>query len=403
MNHKRLYATAWGHFSNDVLTSSVAVILTVILRNDLHSTTSQIGFGVMCTTFAAALTQPLFGILADHWRGRWLGAASIAWSAIFFALAAFMPSYPLLITCLTVGALGSGAFHPVGMINASYAGGSNPTTATSIFFFLGQSGLALGPFVAGLMTQFMDFRLGMLLMALGMLPAIVLMTLHLNTPIELAYTKAEAKPTSATQAAQRARHRNTAIVVMAFVLFIAARAATTQTMATLLPKYFADQAYLPSVYGAMIGVFSFAGAIGTFVGGYLGDRMNRRLLLFISALLSVPFCYLMLHADGQLFFVAAALAGSLLNIPHSILLVMAQRLLPARQGMIGGSVLGFMFVSGAAFAWIASWFADRVGLPTVLTVLAFVPLLAALSALFLPPTRPVVVVSDTVTAPAAAD
>ena len=44
---------------------------------------------------------------------------------------------------------------------------------------------------------------------------------------------------------------------------------------------------------------------------------------------------------------------------------------------------------GAATAALASWFADWTGLPIVLMVLAFMPLGAALCALFLPTTRAV--------------
>jgi len=74
-------------------------------------------------------------------------------------------------------------------------------------------------------------------------------------------------------------------------------------------------------------------------------------------------------------------------VPHSILLVMAQKLLPKRKGMIGGAVLGFMFASGAAVTWGASIAADIVGLSTVLTVLVLLPIGAGISALVLPSTR----------------
>jgi hypothetical protein len=66
---------------------------------------------------------------------------------------------------------------------------------------------------------------------------------------------------------------------------------------------------------------------------------------------------------------------------------MAQRLLPARKGMIGGAVLGLMFASGAAMAGLASWVADFVGLPLVLSVIALLPIGAGLCALMLPSTR----------------
>ena len=61
-----------------------------------------------------------------------------------------MPNYPALIFCLTIGAWGSGAFHAAGMVNANASGGTRyPTMATSVFFLFGQTGLAVGPIVAG--------------------------------------------------------------------------------------------------------------------------------------------------------------------------------------------------------------------------------------------------------------
>lgn len=400
MQLKRLSAIAFGHFSIDILSSSIALILTV-LSGKFDLTISQIGLAAMIYTFAASLTQPLFGILADYVRGRWLAAISVAWTATFFGLAAFMPNYALLVTCLTVGALGSGAFHPVGIINAAAAGGPYPTTATSIFFLLGQSGLALGPIIAGLILQSMDIAVGMPLMALGVVPAVLLMGVYLRTPmLSTAPAKARAQ---ASASAQNNSARNTLLVGIAFILVITLRVTTSQSLVTLLPKYLADLGYQPAVYGAMVGIFSFGGAIGTFIGGYLGDRYSRRALLFLATLLSIPFSYGLLHTTGWLFWPMAALAGGLLNVPHSILVVMAQEFLPKRQGMMGGAALGFTFASGAAMAWVASWFGDLVGLAPVLSVLAFIPIGAALSALALPPAHARTVAESPAAVPAAAD
>ena len=400
MQIKRLSAIAFGHFSIDVLSSSIALILTV-LSAKFELSISQIGLAAMIYTFAGSLTQPFFGILADYMRGRWLGAISVTWTALFYGLAAFMPNYPLLVTCLTIGALGSGLFHPVGMINAAAAGGPYPATATSIFFLLGQSGLALGPIVAGFVLQSMNIEVGMPLMALGALPAVLVMAVYLSSPMMVASkgkAPALSAPTGQSNVARRALW-----VGIAFMLVITLRVTTSQSLVTLLPKYFADLGYQPALYGSMIGIFSLGAAIGTFVGGYLGDRYSRRNLLFVATLLSVPFSYGLLHTTGWLFWPLAFLAGALLNVPHSVLVVMAQEFLPKRQGMMGGAALGFTFASGAVMAWIASWFADLVGLAPVLSILAFVPIGAALSALTLPAAQPRTIEDSSISAPATAD
>ena len=68
MNAKRLGAISFGHFAIDILNSSIAIILVSVSQQwDLSN--SQIGFGAMVYTFAASLTQPFFGLLADRWRG----------------------------------------------------------------------------------------------------------------------------------------------------------------------------------------------------------------------------------------------------------------------------------------------------------------------------------------------
>ncbi len=154
-----------------------------------------------------------------------------------------------------------------------------------------------------------------------------------------------------------------------------------------MPRYFDDLGYNPAFYGAILTVFTLGGAAGTFSGGYLGDKYNRRIVIFVSAIASVPFLFGMLNSTEVVLMVLAVIAGFLLNIPHSILIVMAQQLLPAHKGMMGGAVLGFMFASGAVAAWLASLVADVVGLQPVLLVLTIFPIGAGICALLLPSTR----------------
>jgi FSR family fosmidomycin resistance protein-like MFS transporter len=382
MQIRRLSAASLGHFAIDVLNSSVAMILTYLSgRFDLS--VSQIGFGAMVYTIFAAMTQPVFGVLADRWRGRWLAAIGVLWTAIFFALAALMPNYPALLFCLTIGAWGSGAFHAAGMVNANAAGGvRHPTTAMSVFFLFGQAGLAVGPILAGFYLE----RVGLAAMpyvAALALPVIVLMFLWLHQPIQ----DEPAAPTSSTGAATSQARNAALLVIVLFILLIALRSTTSQSFTTLLPKFFDDQGIPPSLYGQMLGVFGICGALGTFLGGMLGDRFNRRMVIFLSTVAAAPFCLLLLNTTGWLFLLAAGAAGVFLNIPHSIILIMAQQLLPTRKGLVGGLVLGFMFASGAVSTWIASWFADQFTLYSVLMWVAVLPFIAAFCALLLPSTR----------------
>lgn len=379
--NKRLFAATYGHLSIDIINSSVAMIL-VAVSDEFDLSISKIGFAALLYQICAAMSQPLFGSITDRLRGRWVGAVGLLWTLIWYSVAVLMPSYFLFITALMVGGLGSGAFHAAGLLNASVSGGERPTMATSVFFVGGQSGLALGPILAGLLLA----RYGlwsMTWLALAMLPAVVLMLLYMNEPLPVAVHVQ--RPDSAGESARRGAVQGAAVLlVTAFILLITFRSGTAQTFATLLPKYYDTLGISSARYGFMLGLFAFAGAIGTFVGGFLGDRYNQRWLLFGVMMAAAPFCFLMLVSSGWVFAVAAIVAGILLSVPHSIILVAAQHLAPHRRGLVGGLVLGYMFAAGSLVAWFASLAADRVGLAVVLMVVAWLPVLAAFTALMLP-------------------
>lgn len=148
MKKGRLLSISLGHMFSDILSSSVAMILTM-MAGQFELEPSGIAFGALLYTICSSLTQPFFGLWADKLRGRWLAPAGLLWTMLFFMTIPFVPSYGVMLSLLCVGALGSAAIHTAGMLIAPDAGGRYSTTATSFFFVLGQVGLAVGPFFAG--------------------------------------------------------------------------------------------------------------------------------------------------------------------------------------------------------------------------------------------------------------
>jgi FSR family fosmidomycin resistance protein-like MFS transporter len=378
MNLKRLSAVSIGHFAIDILNSSVAMILTV-LAVPFAISNGQIGLGIMLYQLVGSLSQPVFGWLADRLSGRWLGALGLLWTATFFSLATFAQDYVFLVTMMTLASLGSGAFHPQGAMVASDAGGRRSSSSTAIFFLLGQMGLAFGPIIAGLVLQYLDLA-GARLVALATLPAVALMAYGLYSPIA---ARKEGDPQAAAKAKRAPSVDRRLGVIVAFAVFVALRATVQQSYYGLLPKFFADQNFEPATYGFLVGVFSTTLAIGTLVGGILGDRMTHRTLLMWASAFTAPFTYAMLFVDGGLYLLLAGVAGFLVGIPHSVLVVMAQNLLPKRQGLASGAVLGFMFATGAAGTGIVGWVADYTGMAASLHGVALLPIGATIAAFFL--------------------
>ena len=395
MNLRRLSAVSFGHMAIDILNASIAMILAV-LAVPFSISNAQIGLGSMAYALMGSLSQPFFGVLADRFGGRWLGAVGLLWTAVFYYAATFSQNYFTLIAFMTVASLGSGAFHPQGAMNAGAAGGHKATTGTSVFFLLGQMGLAIGPMVAGVLLEeiWMD---GPRIMAVATLPFVAWMAFGLRKPL----VRVQDEPTRARPVEPRPRPPGRTVrspiganpapqpnrrwpALVAFAVLVALRASVHQIFYGLLPKYFADLGFSPREFGFMVGVPSVAIALGSMTGGILGDRYDQPKILIWSLLAATPFSWLMLDiVDGWLFFPLAFTAGFLVGIPHSILVVMAQRFLPNRQGLASGAILGFTFASGAFGIGLAGPIADYSSLSAVMHVVALLPLLAALCAVFL--------------------
>ena len=175
----------------------------------------------------------------------------------------------------------------------------------------------------------------------------------------------------------------TFIFLVAFAVLVALRASVHQIFYGLLPKYFADLGFSPSTFGLMVGVPSVAIALGSMTGGVLGDRYDQRKILIFALAAATPFSWLMLDiVDGWAFFPLAFAAGFMVGIPHSILVVMAQRFLPGRQGLASGAILGFTFAAGAFGMGVAGPIADYFTLAGVMHAVAVMPILAAGCAFF---------------------
>jgi FSR family fosmidomycin resistance protein-like MFS transporter len=400
MFRNRLYlAVVSGHFIVDVLNSMGAVLLAV-LAGPLGLTNAQIGLALTIYLLAGALSQPIFGWLSDRLPGRemLLGGISVAWMAAFFCAVAIAPNWTLLLPFFLLAALGSGLFHPIGTATAATVMPERAASATAVFFFGGQMGLAVGPALGGLLFREAG-NLGVLpLVAAAIIPATMLFlaarydrqaTRHQPEPAKQTATDHQTGKTTiraGTTKPTGARFLTFgALIVVAFVILVAVRSSIQATYQAFLPKLFEDRGWDPALYGLLAGVYMGAAAIGNVFTGTVADRFGMRTATVWPLLLGVPAGIVCVLAPSvPLTFLACALAGVLVGGQHSVLVVHAQRLLPVKQGFAAGLILGFTFASGAIGAWFVGLTADVYGLPLMMQVITSLGVVAALLAFTLP-------------------
>jgi len=136
---------------------------------------------------------------------------------------------------------------------------------------------------------------------------------------------------------------------------------------------------------AQIHLFYFLGAValGTLVGGPVGDRFGRKYVIWVSILGVLPFTLLLPHVNLFWTGVLSVVIGLVLSSAFSAILVYAQELLPGKVGMIAGLFFGFAFGMGGLGAALLGRLADVQGIEFVYHLCAWLPAIGLLT-VFLP-------------------
>ena len=370
-------AAGLAHFAVDLLNSQRPVLLAY-LSVPLGLTNTLIGFISLFYTFSASLSQPLFGWLSDRLGARWIAAGGLLWMACMFSLAVISPGKAALVL-LVLGALGSGAFHPAGTVEAAETGrvhfAGRETTAASIFFLCGQMGYAVGPALGGPIVGGWGPK-GLLVLAPFAVASAIFaarrLTLTKPHRVEVAARKQGWMPTVGWR------------ILLPFVLLTALRSWSQTNLSTFLPKYYSDAGFTPAAYGMLAALFMGGSAVGGVAGAWLADRTSQRSVTVWSLLLGgVPLAlYPWFGLTGWAPALAFA-AGALTGATHSIVVVEAQRMLPGQMGVASGLVLGFTFASGSLGTVLSGIQADAVGFPTMFFTTAAITALAGIFGLAL--------------------
>jgi FSR family fosmidomycin resistance protein-like MFS transporter len=391
VRNRPLLTLALGHFTVDMYIGVLPMLYPLLTaRFDLDLKT--VGLVSLAYSGGASLSQPFFGWLADRHGTRLIGLA-LSWTAITFALLGFVPNFSALVVLAGLSGIGSGAYHPLGALNASavIAEGQR-NTAMSIYTTGGTLGVAIGPLIGAAIFALFGLRGTALMLLPGLSIAVFLLVQMRATAMRPALRRAESAAALAPAA----------LVPLAIVIGVMMfRAWTLFGLQAYIPTWYASLGYGAAFYGPLATMLVLGNALGAVGAGTLADRYGRRLLILGSIILSVPTILLFAQFTGPIGFVTAALIGLLGASTTPLLLVLAQQLMVGRAGMASGLILGLGFVTGAIGVPIMGAVADAVGLQNAIRSQAIVAIAAIGLAWFLPGedrvrmlTRPAATVPD---------
>jgi FSR family fosmidomycin resistance protein-like MFS transporter len=294
---------------------------------------------------------------------------------------AFAGTYPSLLMATVMVGMGSSIFHPEASRVSRIASEGRFGLAQSIFQVGGNVGAAMGPLLAAWIV-IPHSRVGVSWCSpAGFLAMIVLLQIgywYRGRIVSFRKTQQNIRRES-----QLSRSKIVWTIIILLLLVF-----SKNFYLSSLNSYYMFYLFHKFQIGMhhaqyMLFLFLFSVAVGTLIGGPVGDRIGRKRVIWFSILGVAPFTMMLPYANLFWTGVLTVIIGLILASAFPAILVFAQELIPGKFGMISGLFFGFSFGMGGLGAAVLGNLADHWGIDTVYYICAFLPLIGIL-AVFLP-------------------
>src|SRR5471030_285914 len=376
-----LAAISVSHLLNDTIQSLIPSIYP-ILKSSLHLNFSQIGLIALTLQLTASLLQPVVGIYTDRRPMPYSLVGGMAFSLVGLLLLSVAATLGAILFAAGLIGIGSSIFHPESSRVARMASGGRHGLAQSVFQVGGNLGSSIGPLIAAFIVV-PHGQSSLAWCALIALAAIVLL-------VKVGRWSAHHRPPAKhrTTAAVSALPRNKVMLAMTvLMLLVFSKYFYLASISSYFTFYLISKFHLP-VETAQVHLFWFlaAVAVGTIVGGPVGDKIGRKVVIWVSILDVAPFTLMLPYANLFWTGVLSVVIGMILASAFSAILVYATELIPGKVGMVAGLFFGFAFGMGGIGAAVLGHLADATSIDYVYKVCSFLPLIGVLTIL-LPNTR----------------
>ena len=377
---KVLGAIGFSHFLNDMIQSLLPAIYP-LLKSSFSLSFTQIGLVTLTFQITASLLQPMVGLYTDHHPKPYSLSIGMGCTLMGLIILAFAPGYGILLIAAAMVGTGSSVFHPESSRVARMASGGRFGLAQSIFQVGGNAGSAAGPLLAAFIVL-PHGRSSIAWFSLAALLAILVLW-RVGGWYKVRQSGAN-RPGKDRFSQQRLPSRTVTGAMLVLMVLIFSKFFYLASINSYFIFFLINKFHL-SVRSAQLHlfVFSFAVALGTLLGGHVGDRIGRKRVIWVSILGVAPFTlllpYVSLAWTGPLTFII----GLILASAFPAILVFAQELLPGKVGMVAGLFFGLAFGMAGIGAAVLGKLADLQGIEFVYRVCSFLPLFGLLT-VFLP-------------------
>jgi FSR family fosmidomycin resistance protein-like MFS transporter len=367
-----LFSISFAHLLNDLIQAVIPSVYP-ILKQNYGLTFTQIGFITFAFQLTASIFQPFVGYYTDKHPKPFSQVYGMLFSLLGIISISFADNFYWIIGSVMLIGTGSSIFHPESARISNLASGGKRGLAQSIFQVGGNFGTALGPLLVALIVvpnsqKYILFFVIAAAIAIGIISKIAFWYRD-----HLIFRKHKSMPFIDFHNLPKVRVK-WAIAILLIVIF--SKFFYSASLSTYYTFYLIDKFNL-SIQQAQFHMFIYliAYALGTILGGPLGDKFGRKYIIWFSVFGATPFALLLPYVNLFWTDVLMIVIGIIISSAFPAIIVYAQELLPKKLGMVSGLFYGFAFGMGALGSALLGILADQTSIQFVYQVCSFLPIM----------------------------
>nr|WP_288148863.1 MFS transporter [Bacteroides acidifaciens] len=372
-----LLIISFGHFLNDMIQSVIPSVYP-ILRDEYNLSFLQIGIITFVVQMTSSIMQPVVGAYTDRHPHPYSLTAGMMFTLAGILLLSVASTFGLILLAVATVGIGSAVFHPESSRIAQSAAGVKKGLGQSIFQVGGNGGTALGPLLAAIII----LPFGQKSISWFAIAAVVAIAALFYVGRWYKSSLRSAKeivisPAVKNLSRKRIRQALFILCVLTFSKYFYMASMTSYFTFFLIDKFGVD------IRQSQLCLFAFLAAVaaGTLIGGAIGDRYGRKLVIWWSIFGAAPFALALPYVNLTMTIILAIVIGLVISSAFSAILVYATELKPGKVGMIAGVFFGLNFGLGGIASVFFGWLADRTSIEFIFQLSTLLPLLGIVTGL----------------------
>ena len=367
-----LFSISFAHLLNDLIQAIIPSVYP-ILKQSYHLSFSQIGLITFAFQLSASLLQPFVGYYTDKHPKPFSQIYGMLFSLSGIVSLSFANNFYWILGSVVLIGIGSSIFHPESARISNMASGGKRGLAQSIFQVGGNFGTALAPLLVALIVvpNSQKYILWFVIAAVIALGIISKIAFWYRDHLVLKNNKIPTFINFHNLSKNKVKITFVILLVVIFSKFF-----YTASLSTYYTFYLIDKFHL-SIKQAQFHMFIYliAYALGTIMGGPLGDKIGRKYVIWLSVFGAAPFALLLPYVNLFWTDVLMITIGIIMSSAFPAMIVYAQELVPKKLGMVSGLFYGFAFGMAAIGSALLGKLADITSIQYVYHVCSYLPLI----------------------------